>query len=66
MEQGNEKEYGYEIGKDLFVNMTMNDIREEFGNSQTIIGMIARGEVDFKEAEEAVLNWRKRKGVRRI
>lgn len=61
----NNKEYGFEVAKDLFVNMRLTDINKYFGNSANILKRIADGKVSFEEAEKKVLEWRKDSGVKR-
>lgn len=56
-----DKEYGYSIARDLFVNMRLNDIKRYFGSNEVVLKRIADGKVPFEEAEEAVLKWREEK-----
>lgn len=60
-----DKEYGFEIARDLFVNMTLLDLHNYFANKGGIGSRLSPGcllHITFEEAEEAVLKWREEKG----
>ena len=53
-----DKEYGFNIAKDLYSNMTLLDLHNYFANNTSIVSRLSLGDVPFEEAEEAVLKWR--------
>lgn len=57
-----DKEYGFEIARDLYSNMTLLDLHNFFANNNNIIQRVSCGKISFEEAEEAVLKWREEKG----
>lgn len=60
-----DKEYGFEIAKDFYNNMTLLDLHNYFSNNMSILSRLSLGDVPFEEAEKAVLKWREEKGVKR-
>ena len=52
-----DKEYGFNIAKNLFVDMTMIDIHKYVGKDK--VRSVFDGTISFEEAEAAVKAWRK-------
>ncbi len=58
-----DKEYGFQIARDLYSNMTLLDLHNYFANNTSIVSRLSLGDVSFEEAEKAVLKWREDKNV---
>ena len=57
----NDKEYGFNIAKNLFMDMTIVDIHKYLGKDK--VRDVFNGIISYEEAETAVKAWRKDKVI---